>query len=95
MFTGLDSLQKLYLSDTGLVAIDTTVFSQLPRPLELDIHDNPLDCSDRMCWLWEEVEDGSITWFRDGLSYWTPKCEDGTEFNCPESKSYLIAIVHK
>ena len=45
-----------------LTTLPADVFNHLPRPLELDISFNPMQCDAALCWLKQEELNGTITW---------------------------------
>ena len=88
-FSSLSSLTSLTLFGTRLIIIDCAWFNELPRPISLAISDaksegdGPWNC-DKLCWLKEEVDDGTMIWFSlDGIAY-LPECldENGSSLMC-------------
>ena len=70
MFLGLISLRIIQLVYNHFTTIDSSVFSHLPRPLEVQLTElaDPrallLNCDSRLCWLKEEEKYGTIVWYR-------------------------------
>ena len=64
MFDGLNFTDelKIFLGNNNLTTIPCTPFAQIPRPMTLDISENPLICDSSLCWLRQKVETGSIKW---------------------------------
>ena len=76
IFCGLDSLTRLYLHKNHLTSISVDVFNHLPRPLELDVLYNPLQCDAALCWMKQEELNGTIrlkTYIYDDFNV-PPKC---------------------
>ena len=82
MFIGLNSLQKLYVSNTQITTIECGALANLPRPLELAIDHNDIECDITMCWIQKEVWEGSIKWYSGGTDHWEPKCSKFWRFHC-------------
>ena len=75
VFAGLESLEKLSLVSNSLTTIAYTDFQPIPRPLEILLSNNPLQCGSDLCWLKYEEQEGSVTW-SDGVR---PNCgSDGS-----------------
>ena len=62
IFCFLDSLRKLNLKKNRLTSLPADVFNHLPRPLRVDVSDNPLECDAALCWLKQEELNGNITY---------------------------------
>ena len=85
MFLGLISLRIIQLVYNHFTTIDASVFSHLPRPLEVQLTElaDPrallLNCDSRLCWLKEEEEFGTIIWYRTYGYHpiMKPGCMDG------------------
>ena len=76
---GLHSLRMIYLGQNLLTSLPGDVFSHLPRPLQLDVAGNPLQCDAALCWLKQEELNGNFTWLIlqcDAASCWL-KQEEG------------------
>ena len=96
VFAGLESLQKLSLVGNSMTSITYTDFQPLPRPLELLLSNNPLQCGSDLCWLKYEEQEGSVTW-SDGVR---PNCgSDGSvawadvNWNCSGRSLILYVFV--
>ena len=66
MFDGLNSTDELRISigNNKLKTVPCAPFGKIPRPMILDISENPLNCSS-LCWLRQEVETGNIKWLQE------------------------------
>ena len=85
-FNGLNNVEQLDLRDNRLTAIPADVFVHLPRPLELDISDNRLQCDAALCWLKQEELNGTITWSYFNIN--KPKCANEVNWdswNCDDT----------
>ena len=60
-FSGLHSLKHLLLHENNITSLPEDVVNHLPRPLQLGIFSNPLRCDANLCWLKEEMLQGTIT----------------------------------
>ena len=68
-FSGLDSLKRIYLQANHFTMLQAETFNNLPRPLDLGLHDhnndrpidNPLQCDAQICWLKQEERLGNIS----------------------------------
>ncbi len=96
-FEGLVSLERLWLSGNSLSVMDSRVFSLLPRPLAVNLRDNPIACNRRLCWLKQEA---GTTWFPLDQSQLLD-CAEGTNWDrvpavdCPpqgKSRASLLPI---
>ena len=90
MFGGLSSTDEIgiYLGNNNLTTVPSAPFAKIPRPMILDISENPLICDSSLCWLRQEVETGCIKWLQEteenqrlpvGHVY-KPTCADGTNW---------------
>ena len=81
VFSGLSALTKLWLSNK-LTTLDSSIFEDLPRPLQLEVDGNALECNNSLCWLKEEIRNKTITWITS-----PPRCSSGVSWNswytCP------------
>ena len=91
MFDGLNSTDEIRISiaNNKLKTIPCAPFIKIPRPMILDISENPLICGSDLCWLRQEVETGSIKWpnqteenqtISNGHVY-KPTCADGRNWD--------------
>ena len=82
VLSGLSSLTMLSLGSNNLTTLDSRVFEDLPRPLQLEVAGNPLECNNSLCWLKEEIRNKTITWM-----YGAPQCSSGASwdswYTCP------------
>ena len=53
---GLTGLLDLQLKENMLSSVEKRVFAELPRPLILDIRNNPLLCNQNQCWIQREIQ---------------------------------------
>ena len=95
MFVGLNSLQKLYISNTQITTIECGTLANLPRPLELAIDHNDIECDTTMCWMQKEVWEGSIKWYSVGTDHWEPKCNKFRGFHCSGNILFIIFGGHQ
>ena len=78
-FIGLGHLKHLLLVYNKLSTLDGEIFSDLPRPVQLSMAGNPLECDSKLCWLKQDITNGNISWFDCNR----PICTDGTVLtNC-------------
>ena len=108
MFFGLESIKYLHLEGNCLTTLQADVFSHLPRPFRLGLHDhrwndptdNPLVCDAQLCWLKLEEQQGTIRWFRyttdPDRNFLEPKCVNDIEWDtwiCDETGNKFLFIL--
>ena len=81
MFSGLESLTHLHLEGNRLTRLPADIFDHLPRPLEVGLSDNPLQCNAELCWLltdvqlrivWDAQLRRSILWTTENFTAYLP-----------------------
>ena len=90
--TNLSYLMHVVLINNELTTLDGEAFSDLPRPVQLSVAENPLVCDRKLCWLKQDIDNGNIPWFDCNR----PICTDGTVLtNCKVEgkKLELIPLV--
>ncbi len=88
-FSDLHYLSTLSLYGTRLSMVNPLWFSQLKIPLKLILsnplsdNDEPWDC-EKLCWLKEKEDTGSIRWYSSDGEIFSPECVEGTweSLNC-------------
>ena len=85
---GLTGLLDLQLKGNILSSVEKRVFAELPRPLILDIRNNPLLCNQNLCWLQREIqkrtiliERSKLVWGRTEIEDLTPNCDTQVAWN--------------
>ena len=93
---GLAGLSELQLTDNMISSLEKSVFAELPRPLMLDMRNNPLQCNQNLCWLQREIRKETILFQRSKIVYGrkeiedaTPNCDDGTVWNVAMSNCVI------
>ena len=80
-FRGLTSLSDIGLDGNDIQTLDCNVLAELPRPLKLDIGNNPLQCNQELCWLERERHNRTIL---VPYSFWgelvLPSCDSGQDW---------------
>ena len=88
-FRGMDSLSELWLYGNRLTTLEVTIFTGLPRPLNLTLGGNPLVCGAALCWMKQPY----ITWIEFENRGMTPECAGGDDWDsirCPETGVFLV-----
>ena len=85
---GLTGLLDLQLKENMFSSVEKSVFAELSRPLILDIRNNPLLCSQNLCWLQREIqkrtiliERSKLVWDRSEIEDLTPNCNTQVAWN--------------
>ena len=82
-FSGLESLEILNLEGNNLTSLPADLFDDQPRPLLLNLYNNPPQCDSQLCWLKQEELNGTIIWPWDGtrcanlIRWYLWRCEMG------------------
>ena len=89
-FNGLVYLKTLILMENRISTLDGRAFADLPRPLEVTLVGNPLQCDVTLCWLKRDIDNGDIPWFDCNR----PVCTDGYVLtNCNVEGKTLIDLL--
>ena len=88
-FQGLEFLSKLWLFNNRLTTLQSNTFTGLPRPLDLTLGENPLQCDQRLCWIKRGEREGWIRWISLDDRPLQPKCSNGMNWynltlDCPQ-----------
>ena len=85
-----DMLNHFNVGANLLTTVDSCLFADIKRPLELDISLNPLQCEEKqLCWLYNEEKAGTIIWYNVSEPYpphpfgtiLKPNCADGIDWD--------------
>ena len=68
---------QVWLYNNLLTTLPSSVFPNLPRPLDLTLGGNPLQCDRRLCWVKRGETEGWVRWIQFEDRPLEPSCARG------------------